>query len=58
LPLIVIVYLAYRGTTSERITQWFTNNIAKIKLVTGVIFIVLFVYLMLRTLFLFGVMRF
>ena len=58
LPLIVIVYLAYRGTTSERITQWFTNNIAKIKLVTGVIFIVLFVYLMLRTLSLFGVMRF
>lgn len=55
LPLIVIVYLSYKGTTSERITHWFTNNITKIKLVTGLVFIILFVYLLLRALSLFGI---
>ena len=57
LPLIVIVYLAYRGTTSERITLWFTNNIAKIKLVTGIIFLALFLYLIERSLSLFGILK-
>jgi hypothetical protein len=57
LPLIVIVYFAYRGTTSERITHWFTNNISRIKLVTGIIFLVLFLYLLERSLALFGIFR-
>jgi cytochrome c biogenesis protein CcdA len=58
LPLIVIVYFAYKGTTSDKITHWFTNNIAKIKFVTGIIFIAIFAYLLFKTLLLFGVTRF
>lgn len=55
LPLILIVFFTYRGATSEKITQWFTRNLATIKLVTGIVFIVLFIYLLNRTLLLFGV---
>ncbi|MCD6106635.1 MAG: hypothetical protein J7J57_00215 [Caldisericaceae bacterium] len=57
LPLVVIVYIVYRGATSEKITEWFTNRIATIKLWTGIVFIVLFLYLLNRTLLLFNVIR-
>lgn len=55
LPLVAIVAIAYKGATSERITKWFTKNISQIKLYTGIIFVLLFSYLLLKTLSLFGV---
>lgn len=55
LPLAAIVAIAYKGATSERITKWFTKNISQIKLYTGIIFVLLFSYLLLKTLSLFGV---
>lgn len=55
LPLIAIIIFAYKGATSERITKWFTKNLSKIKLYTGIVFIVLFGYLFLKTLSLFGI---
>ncbi len=57
LPLIAIVYLTYRGTTSKKIKDWFIEHLATIKLWTGVVFIALFAYLLNRALLLFGVMR-
>jgi cytochrome c biogenesis protein CcdA/glutaredoxin len=57
LPLVVVVYIVYMGTTSEKITEWFTNRIAAIKLWTGIVFIVLFLYLINRTLLLFNIIR-
>ena len=57
LPLIVIVYLVYKGATSRRITDWFTVHLPTIKLWTGVVFIALFMYLLDRSLLLFGIIR-
>jgi len=55
LPLVIIIIFAYKGATSERITKWFTKNLSKIKLYTGIIFVLLFTYLLLKTLSLFGI---
>jgi len=54
LPLIVITFVAYKGSTSEKITKWFTKNLANIKLATGIVFLVLFAYLFIKTLSLFN----
>ncbi|PMP67508.1 MAG: hypothetical protein C0189_01435 [Caldisericum exile] len=54
LPLIVITYAAYRGSNSQKISKWFTDNLSTIKLLTGLLFLVLFGYLMLKTLSLFN----
>lgn len=55
LPLVAIILVAYKGATSERITKWFTKNLSQIKLYTGIVFILLFTYLLLKTLSLFGI---
>ncbi len=55
LPLVAIILVAYKGASSERITKWFTKNLSQIKLYTGIVFILLFTYLLLKTLSLFGV---
>ncbi|BAL80290.1 cytochrome c biogenesis CcdA family protein [Caldisericum exile] len=55
LPLIVITYVAYRGSNSEKISKWFTDNLSTIKLATGLLFLVLFGYLFLKTLSLFNI---
>lgn len=57
IPLIVITVFAYKGATSERITVWFRKNIATIKLFTGIIFLLLFTYLFIKTLSLFGLIN-
>jgi len=54
LPLIIITYIAYRGTNSLRISKWFTQNLSTIKLATGIVFLILFGYLGLKTLSLFN----
>ncbi len=54
LPLVLITFIAYKGATSDRITNWFMKHLSQIKLATGVIFFVLFVYLSLKTMSLFG----
>jgi len=54
LPLIIITYIAYRGANSERISKWFTQNLSAIKLATGIVFLILFGYLGLKTLSLFN----
>ncbi len=56
-PLVVITVFAYKGATSERITTWFRKNIATIKLFTGIIFLLLFTYLLVKTLSLFGLIN-
>jgi len=57
LPLIVIVLFAYKGSTSEKFSNWFSEHLATIKLVTGIVFIALFAYLAQRTLLLFGILH-
>ncbi len=57
LPLVVIVLFAYKGSTSEKFSKWFTSHLATIKLLTGIVFIALFAYLAQRTLLLFGLIH-
>jgi cytochrome c biogenesis protein CcdA len=57
LPCLVIVFFAYRGSTSEKFSNWFTAHLATIKLLTGIVFIALFAYLAERTLLLFGLIH-
>ncbi len=57
LPLIVIVYVVYRGATSQKVTEWFTNHLATIKLWTGIVFFALCGYLSVKTLLLFGLIH-
>ena len=55
LPLIAIVYFVYMGATSQTVIGWFKRNLATVKLWTGIVFFVLFVYLSFKTLLLFGI---
>lgn len=55
LPLVAIILGVYKGASSERITKWFTKNLSQIKLYTGIVFILLFTYLLLKTLSLFEI---
>jgi len=55
LPLIAIVYFVYMGATSQAVIGWFKRNLATVKLWTGIVFFVLFVYLSFKTLLLFGI---
>jgi len=57
LPLLAIVLFVHKGATSQKVTEWFTNHLASIKLWTGVIFFALFAYLSVKTLLLFGILR-
>ena len=57
LPLVAIVFFVYRGATSQKVTEWFTAHLASIKLWTGIVFFVLFGYLSVKTLLLFGLIR-
>ncbi|MGC8722230.1 MAG: hypothetical protein ACP5SB_06620, partial [Caldisericaceae bacterium] len=57
LPLIAIVIFAYKGSTSEKFSVWFSAHLATIKLVTGIVFLALFAYLAQRTLLLFGIIH-
>ncbi len=57
LPLIIIVYVVYRGASSQKITDWFKQNLATVKLWTGVVFFALCGYLTFKTMLLFNVIR-
>lgn len=57
LPLIIIVYLVYRGASSEKITEWFKRNLATVKLWTGVVFFALCGYLTFKTMLLFNIIK-
>ncbi len=57
LPLIAIVYVVYRGASSQKITEWFKRNLATVKLWTGIVFFALCGYLTFKTLLLFGLIH-
>ena len=44
-------------TNSLRISKWFTQNLSTIKLATGIVFLILFGYLGLKTLSLFNLIN-
>ena len=48
LPLIVIFILYYIGVTSKKTENFLKNNIAKVKLITGVFFLILSIFLVIN----------
>ncbi len=49
LPLVVIFLLYYIGATSKKIEYFMKNNIANVKLITGLFFIILSIFLIIYT---------
>jgi hypothetical protein len=45
LPLVVVVLLAYFGTTSQQLTRWMTRRAAAVKLGMAVLFLLLAAWL-------------
>ena len=55
LPLLVITFVAWLGTTSERMTAWLTRNVVIVKIATAVLFLLIAGFLLVRAFTLLGV---
>lgn len=45
LPLVILTYLVYKGTSTERLTEWTSNNKRYMKLISGLLLIGLATYI-------------
>lgn len=57
LPLLVITFVAWLGTTSDRMTGWLTKNAVVVKIATAVLFLAIAAFLIVRAFTLLGVIR-
>ncbi|MCE5192494.1 MAG: hypothetical protein ABFD13_04795 [Candidatus Cryosericum sp.] len=55
LPLLVITFVAWLGTTSEKMTGWLTKNTVVVKIATAVLFLLIAGFLLVRAFTLLGV---
>jgi glutaredoxin len=55
LPLLVITFVAWLGTTSEKMTGWLTKNTVVVKIATAVLFLLIAGFLLVRAFALLGV---
>ena len=57
LPLLVITFVAWLGTTSEKMTGWLTRNVVVVKIATAVLFLLIAGFLLVRAFTLLGLLR-
>ncbi|MBA4365969.1 MAG: hypothetical protein C0398_08250 [Coprothermobacter sp.] len=55
LPLLIITFVAWLGTTSEKMTGWLTKNTVVVKIATAVLFLLIAGFLLVRAFTLLGV---